>query len=655
MAARLDGATSRYLLQHADDPVDWHPWGPDAFAEAARRDIPVFLSIGYSTCHWCHVMAAESFRDADTAAELNRAFVCVKVDREERPDIDAAYQEAARRLGAGGWPMSIFLTPDGEPFYAGSYWPQQAAGGRPSFRSVLDGVTRAWTTRRGAVRASVQAIAAELALADAARGTGAEDAEAEADRALAAALRLRDREHGGFGTAPKFPHPMAIEWLLHRHARTGDPEALDAAVGALTAMARGAIHDLVDGGFARYCTDAAWRTPHFEKMLGDNALLLPAYAAAAVLADRDDLAAVARSTASFLLTGFRTAEDVFRSAFDADSGGVEGGSSVWTRAELVDTLAGAGLDGEHWAVQLGADAAGEEARPLQLTATDDRVTPLPDALRAALVARQSRRPRPRTDDTVLTDGNALAVRGLVKAGLLLDEPEWIAAGAAAAERLHGRVRDDGRIAHTAVGDGGFLLDHAATALAELELFGATGDTVWFHRALSLAAAADRWFRDERGGWFDTATHELFTRPKTRTDDGMPAGTSVMIEVCLLLAGLTGDLAWRQRAIDAIPGSRAGAQPTRHGWLLRQLEWLSAPQREVAVVGRPGPARDALGRIAQGRPRPGAVTVVADAAADDIPLLAGRTEVDGVAAAYVCEALACRRPVTSVADLGALLS
>src|SRR6185312_15486670 len=233
------------------------------------------------------------------------------------PDIDAAYQEAARRLGAGGWPMSIFLTPDGEPFYAGSYWPQQAAAGRPSFRSVLDGVTRAWTTRRGAVRASVQAIAAELALADAARGSGTGDAEAEADRALAAALRLRDREHGGFGTAPKFPHPMAIEWLLHRHARTGDPEALDAAVGALTAMARGAIHDLVDGGFARYCTDAAWRTPHFEKVLGDNALLLPAYAAAAVLADRDDLAAVARSTASFLLTGFRTAEDVFRSAFDA--------------------------------------------------------------------------------------------------------------------------------------------------------------------------------------------------------------------------------------------------------------------------------------------------------------------------------------------------
>jgi uncharacterized protein YyaL (SSP411 family) len=481
------------------------------------------------------------------------------------------------------------------------------------------------------------------------------DTEAEADRAFAAALRLRDRVNGGFGTAPKFPHPMALEWLLHRHARTGDRHALDAAVDALTAMARGAIRDLVGGGFARYCTDAAWRTPHFEKMLADNALLLPAYAAAAVLADRDDLAAVARSTASFLLTQFRTAEGVFRSAFDADSGGVEGGAFVWTRAELVDTLAAAGLDAEQWALQLGLEAPGGEARALRLASDDDRVSPLPDAVRAALIAGRSRRPRPRTDDTVHTDGNALAIRGLVKAGQMLDEPEWIAAGAAAAEQLHERVRDDKRIAHTAAGDGGFLLDHAATALADLELFGATGDPVWFHRALSLATAAERGFRDDRGGWFDTSTLELFTRPKTRTDDGLPAGTSVMIEVCLVLAGLTGDLAWRQRAIDAIPGGRATAQPTRHGWLLRQLEWLSAPQREIAVVGRPGPERDALGRIAQGRPRPGAVTVIADAGAGDIPLLADRTEVDGAPAAYVCERLSCRRPVTSVADLRALLS
>lgn len=663
MAARLAGSTSAYLLQHLDDPVDWYPWTADAFADAARRDVPVFLSIGYSTCHWCHVMAAESFEDAETAAVLNASFVSIKVDREERPDIDAVYQDAARALGAGGWPMSIFLTPDGEPFYAGSYWPKAAAAGRPSFRGVLDGVSRAWNGRRGAVHASVQSLAAELALADRERSVGGSgDAETVAERAFAAARRLRDGERGGFGTAPKFPHPMAIEWLLHRHARTGDPEALEIALHALTAMARGGIHDLLDGGFSRYCTDADWRMPHFEKMLPDNALLLVAYATAAVLADREDLAAVARSTAEFLLGGFRTGEGMYRCAFDADSDGVEGGYYRWTGRELTQTLIAAGVDAGHWARVLGVDTgpAAEEGSALVLSgAGDDRATPPPgwDAVRAALAGQRSQRTAPRTDDAVLTDANALAVRGLVRAGLLLDEPAWIAAGAACARRLHERVRSDGRIGHGAGGDGGFLLDHAAMALADLELFQATGDPIWFTRGAALASVTDERFRDEGGGWYDTEVQELFARPKMRTDDMVPAGTSVMIEVCLLLGGLTGDLEWRRRADEAVAGSRASAQPTRHGWLLRQLEWLSAPQREVAIVGRPGPARELLARIARGRPRPGTVTVVADPsrAADAIPLLAGRTEVEGAPAAYVCRSLTCRRPVTTGEALRALLA
>ncbi|GAA3768909.1 thioredoxin domain-containing protein [Microbacterium kribbense] len=671
MADRLAGSRSRYLLSHRDDPVDWHPWGEGAFAEAARRDIPVFLSIGYSTCHWCHVMAAESFTDEATARQLNEGFVCVLVDKDARPDIDAVHQAAARALGGGGWPMSVFLTPDRQPFYAGSYWPRIAVGRQPSFRTVLDAIGRTWHGRRNSVRASAQAVAAELAAADQMpAGADRFDPQADADASFEAIRALWDREHGGFGTSPKFPQPMTIEWLLHRHARSGEEEPLQMAVHALTAIARGGIHDLLEGGFARYCTDAAWQLPHFEKMLPDSALLLPAYATAAALTGRADLAAVARGTAEFLLHRFGTAEGTFASAFDADSADGEGGYYRWSGRELRATLTEAGLDAAHWAPVLGvppaaadADEAGFVPHLRSPRSTED--APSGDApavpppgwseVRAVLARRRAGRPAPATDATVLTDWNALAARGLVRAGLALGEAGWIAAAAVTTERLHERIGADGAIGHTGRGDPGFLLDHAATALADLELCQATGDPIWYERGSRLAQTALARFWGERGGWYDTAADELFVRPRTHTDDAVPAGTSVMIEVCLLLAGLSGDLTWRQRALDALSATHRDIQPTRHGWRLRQCEWLSGREREVAIIGPAGPARDVLARIAQGRPRPGTVTVVADSGAESIPLLAGRTRIDGAPAAYVCQSLACRAPVTAAADLRALLA
>jgi uncharacterized protein len=676
MVNRLADETSPYLQQHADNPVHWYPWGDEAFAAAGRRGVPIFLSVGYSSCHWCHVMAHESFEDDEVAALLNERFVNVKVDREERPDVDAVYMQAVTAMtGRGGWPMSVFLTPDARPFYAGTYWPREPRHGMPSFPQVAAAVSDAWVERRGEVLESATSIADTLAGHRDAAPADAVDVTVADEAARAVLERAWDRQLGGFGRAPKFPQAMTIEWLLHRHARTGDPDALSASVQALDAMARGGIHDQLAGGFARYSTDAGWLVPHFEKMLYDNALLLPAYATAAALTGGPELARVARSTATYLLAELRTEGGAFVSATDADSEGEEGRYFVWSHDEVVEVVREVDAEPEVWTAFLGVTPDGnwEGTNVLhepvaRTTFATDRGLDLAtfeatwERLRLALLDRRAGRVAPGVDDKVLTSWNALAIRGLVRAGTLLDEPGWVAAAAAAASFLHDHLVDTtGTLHHVwhrgRLGVPAFLEDLAALALADLELFGATGDPRWFERAMALAEEADARFHDEDdGGWFQTAhdAEALYTRPKETWDNATPAGTSVMVEVCLLLAGATGEHRWFARAEEGVRLLQEGARrmPTGYGWLLRQVEALAAGPREVAIVGAPGPARDALVRVAWGRPRPGTTVVVAEpsAAAIAVPLLAGRGEVDGAPAAYVCRDLTCERPVTDPQDL-----
>jgi uncharacterized protein YyaL (SSP411 family) len=683
MPNRLAASTSPYLRQHADNPVDWREWGEEAFAEARDRDVPIFLSVGYSSCHWCHVMAHESFEDEAIAAELNTRFVNVKVDREERPDVDAVYMKAVQGMtGRGGWPMSVFLTPDGEPFLAGTYFPPDDRHGMPSFRRVLTGVSETWRDRRDEVVASAGTIAASIATADALEVVDGLDAVGVTREAADLLLqRAWDRELGGFGRAPKFPQAMTIAWLIARHDRTGEDLPLRAAVQALDAMARGGINDLVGGGFARYSTDARWLVPHFEKMLYDNALLVPAFAAAAARTGERSLVMPALETVEALLTSFATADGTFVAAFDADTAGEEGLTYVWTDAELREVVVAAGHDPDRFARFLGVSPEGNWPEggpgvnvlhhpvPLAEFAAAEGLGELAFAsdwseVRAALRARRDARRQPGVDDKVLTDWNALAIVGLVRAGRSLGRADWIAAAARAADALHATAvatAADGtvRVRHTA-GVDGFLEDHAGLALAELELLAATGEMHRFERALALATAAEARFADPAGGWFQTAAdgERLIARPKETWDNATPAGSGVMAEVCRRLYALTGDGAWWDRADLALRALADGARrmPTGYGNVLRQLEEEAAGRVEVVIVGAPGLARDRLEIAALHAHHPGALVLVAPPDhGDRIPLLAHRGEVDGNPAAYVCRDMVCERPVTDPDELKALLA
>ena len=678
---RLSGSSSPYLRQHANNPVEWFEWGSEAFQAARERDVPIFLSVGYSSCHWCHVMAHESFEDEATAAELNARFVNVKVDREERPDVDAIYMKAVQGMsGRGGWPMTVFLTPDAQPFFAGTYFPKDGRHGMPSFLTVVRSVSDAWAERRDEVVASAADITASIAQADTLEAVDRLDLAGTTRDAAALVLhRAWDRTHGGFGRAPKFPQAMTIAWLLTRFDRTGDDVARSAAVQALDHMARGGINDLLAGGFARYSTDERWLVPHFEKMLYDNALLVPAYAAAASRTADRDLVRVTAETVDALLTAFATSDGPFVAAFDADTDGVEGSTYVWTDAELREVVASTGHDADRFARFLGVTPGGNwheggagitvlhEPVPRDTFAQAEGLDPDAFAadwreVRAALRARRDTRPQPGVDDKVLTDWNGLAIVGLVRAGRTLARTGWVDAAARAAEHLHTTAvtSDAGhvRVQHTA-GVDGFLEDHANLALADLELFGATGDVRWFDRALALAEAADARFADPEGGWFQTSAdgERLIARPKETWDNATPAGTSVMIEVCRRLHALTGDARWWEPAERALRllADPARRMPTGFGAVLRQLEELAAGPVEVVIVGAPGTARDRLERAVLDAHHPSAVVVVAAPDHGDVvPLLAHRTEVDGRPAAYVCRSMVCERPLTDPADVARLL-
>ena len=659
MANRLASATSPYLQQHRDNPVDWWEWGPEAFEEARRRHVPVLLSIGYAACHWCHVMAHESFEDPATAAVMNENFVSIKVDREERPDVDAVYMQATTAMtGQGGWPMTCVLDHDANPFFAGTYFPDRPRHGQPSFRQVLAAIAEAWRDRPEVVRRVAGSLREHLNQ-QAAAAAGPIDAEV-LDAAVRTLAREFDEAAGGFGTAPKFPPSMVLEFLRRQVGPSGG-EARRMLDATLEAMARGGIHDQLGGGFARYATDRFWVVPHFEKRLYDNALLLGLYARwGTELGDR-----VARGTADFLLRELRTAEGGFASALDADSEGVEGRFYAWTPAQLVEAL---GEDDGRWAAEVfevteeGTFEHGSSTLQLLRDPDGADAARLVD-VRARLLAARANRVRPARDDKVVAAWNGLAITGLCDAGVLLEEPAYVTAAVVAGELLadvHGggvpsgpagrlrRVSRDGVAGRPAA----VLEDLGDVASGYLSLLQATGDAVWLERARVLLDDALERFRAGDGGFFDTAhdAEALVARPRDAADNASPSGLSAIVHALAGYAALTGSAPHRRAAEEALATAATLAEraPRFAGWSLAAARSMLDGPPEIAVVGAPGPARDALAAAA--RRRPGAVVVVADGPRDDIPLLAGRTPVDGAPAAYVCRHQVCARPVTDPADL-----
>lgn len=652
MANRLASATSPYLLQHASNPVDWWEWGPEAFAEAKRRDAPILLSVGYSACHWCHVMAHESFEDETTAAYLNEHYVSIKVDREERPDVDAIYMQATTAMtGHGGWPMTCVLDHDGNPFFAGTYFPPEPRHGQPSFTQVLQGLSDAWVNRGHDV-ARVAGNLREHLNEQSSLPAGLVD-RAVLDNAVSKLRSEFDMANGGFGGAPKFPPSMVLEFLV----RHGSHDALAMVDDTLEAMARGGIHDQLGGGFARYSVDAQWVVPHFEKMLYDNALLLR------VCADRrTPMAAWAgEGIADFLIRELRTDEGGFASALDADSEGVEGRFYVWTPAQLVEVL---GAEEGAWAAELfsvtdtGTFEHGASTLQLLRDADDmDRWI----AARDRLLEARADRVRPERDDKVVAAWNGLAISGLARLAAWLDEPQYLDAAVAAGELLLDLHLVDGRLRRVSrdgvVGTpAGVLEDHGAVAAGFLDLLQATGDSRWLTAATSLLDTALAHFRADDGGFFDTAddAESLVARPRDPSDNASPSGLSALLHALVTSSALTGDLRHREAAEAALATVHALAvrTPRFAGWSLAAAAAMLDGPHEIAIVGPPGAHRESLANLA--RHHPTAVVVVADGPDEAIPLLAGRGPVEGRAAAYVCRHHVCAAPVTEVDDLRAAL-
>jgi uncharacterized protein YyaL (SSP411 family) len=671
---RLAAATSPYLLQHADNPVDWWEWGPEAFEEARRRDTPILLSVGYAACHWCHVMAHESFEDRATASYLNEHFTCVKVDREERPDVDAVYMQATTAMtGQGGWPMTVVLTPDGEPFFAGTYFPDRPRHGQPAFRQVLEALSDAWTNRRDEVGRVAEDVSGHLRQQGIVAGEEPIDAEVLAG-AVTSLARDFDNRSAGFGGAPKFPPSMVLEFLLRHAARTGSPNASGMAGRTLRAMARGGIYDQLGGGFARYSVDRDWVVPHFEKMLYDNAQLLGVYARWWRQTGDPLAARVAQETADFMIAELRTDQGGFASALDADSEGVEGRFYAWTPAQLVEVL---GPDDGAWAADLfGVTETGTfEAGASTLQLPEDPDDPGRwESVRERLRAARSERVRPARDDKVVAAWNGLAIASLAEAGVLLQEGRYVDAAVDAA-RLVVHRHLDGRTLRRVSKDGvvgqhaGVLEDYACVASGLIALVSATGDVTWLWTARTLLNEALAMFRAPDGGFFDTAENaeQLITRPRDPSDNASPSGQSALVHALLAYAAVTGSGRHRDAAEEALRSVRTLAErvPRFAGWSLAAAEAALAGPLEVAVVGPEGdPARAALEAVAREASSPGLVLVTGEPSAaapgstddpDVVPLLAGRGLVDGRAAAYVCRGMVCRRPVTDPDELRELLA
>ena len=658
MANALAQETSPYLLQHSENPVDWMPWGEAALRRAREEDRPLLVSIGYSACHWCHVMERESFEDESAAALMNEHFVCVKVDREERPDVDALYMEAVQAMtGQGGWPLNIFLTPEQAPFYGGTYFPPEPGHGRPSWRQVLLAVADAWEKRSDELREDAAGMTQRLT--GAASLTASDDpiTAATLDQAVASLQAGFDSVNGGWGQAPKFPASSAIEFLL---ARGEHPMALQ----SLRAMASGGIHDQVGGGFSRYSVDASWTVPHFEKMLYDNALLARAYLHGWLASGDELLRRTCEETLDWALREMRAPDGGFYSALDADSEGVEGKFYVWTVGELVSAL---GPDADHALGWLGATEHGNfhEGPPGSNVLESRGPEPDPQTrarIRARLLEVRARRVRPGTDDKRVTSWNALMVCALAEAGAALERPDYLDAARDTTVFILQKLRDpDGRLLRTynqgRAKQPAFLEDHAFLLEALIALYEATFEDHWFTAARAQADELTELFGDAvNGGFFSTATggEALIARRKELEDQPIPSGGASAALGLLRLALLTGESAYEQAALGHLRLVHVIA--TRHahafGHTLQAIDLYVGPSREVALVGGDIAALERVVRSAL-RPR----TVLAGTYAggeSTVPLLAAREPVDGQAAAYVCERFACQRPVTEPDDLAALL-
>jgi uncharacterized protein len=694
MADRLRDATSPYLLQHADNPVDWWQWGEEAFEEARRRDVPVLLSVGYSACHWCHVMAHESFEDQATADLVNEVVVPIKVDREERPDVDAVYMTATQAMtGQGGWPMTVFLTPDREPFYSGTYYP------RDHFKRLVTAVAKAWREERDGVIGQAGKITAALAGSAGAVSPGQSESSRESalawtemaaqvsDNAVGLLARRYDARRGGFGGAPKFPPSTTLEFLLRTSYRGADPrgdQALAMVAGTAEAMARGGIYDQLGGGFARYSVDAEWVVPHFEKMLYDNAQLASVYTHWWRRSGGDLARRVAVQTCDWMIADLRTGEGGFASAFDADSDGEEGAFYVWTPAELAEVL---GPDDGAYAAQLFAvTEAGtfERGRSVLQLPADPADAARYERVRPELLAARNSRAWPGRDDKVVAAWNGLAIGAFAEAGLVFDRPDYVEAATGAAELLSAVHLNGGRLARTSMNgvagrSAGVLEDYANVAAGFLTLAGVTGGARWVGIAGELLEAALGHFRGDDGGFYDTADdgERLIYRPADPADGPTPSGTYAVAGALLSYSALTGSARHREAAVAALGPLRdvASRFPQGAGSGLSAAEAFLAGPDEIAVVGPPGDdATRALHRAAAMAATPGAVIALGAGADggdegagdrmvdgadgggrdDAVPLLAGRHLVDGRPAAYVCRNFACQLPVTSADDLIAAL-
>jgi uncharacterized protein len=638
---RLAGATSPYLLQHADNPVDWHPWDEEALALARAEDRPILLSIGYAACHWCHVMEHESFEDDETAALMNEHFVCIKVDREERPDLDALYMDAVVALtGHGGWPMTVFLTPDGEPFYGGTYFPPEPRHGMPAFRDLLVAVADAYRERRGEVARQAAALVEAISRSASARPSPEPLTEGlllEASRGL---HRGFDPTWGGWGRAPKFPPPSTLEFLLRLHRRTGDEEALAMVTRTLDAMAAGGMYDLVGGGFHRYSVDERWLVPHFEKMLYDNALLASAYLHAWVVTGSDRYRTVVEETLDYMLRELWL-DGAFASSQDADTDGVEGLTFTWTPAELEAVLGTPRPDllepFEHGRFVVRGELSAEE--------------------RARLFAVREERPKPARDDKAIAAWNGFALAALAEAGRRLERADLIGVAQELAAFLLGPLSaPDGRLWRShrdgRVSGPGYLDDYASVAHGLYELHVATGELRHLDEASRLARLAVELFADERGGGFFLTPADgerLVARTKEFDDNPIPSGNSLLAEVLLRLGRIHGDGELERRGVDVLRVLRdlLTRAPAGFGHALAALDLHLSPPRELAILGPPDAA---VSRAALAGFDP--ATVVAFGPADHVALLAGKGRVDGQPAVYVCERFACRRPVTDPAELAA---
>jgi uncharacterized protein len=660
MPNRLAGETSPYLLQHRDNPVDWYPWGEEALARAREQQKPILVSIGYSACHWCHVMERESFEDAQVAELMNERFVCVKVDREERPDVDAIYMDAVQAMtGHGGWPLNAFLTPDGVPFYAGTYFPPQPRHGMPSWPQVLTAVANAWATQRDEIENNNERMLARLRGAAAIEPPEAEFDAGALDRAAAGLRQGYDWQHGGWGRAPKFPQSSVIEFLLRRGER-------EMSLHVLRAMATGGMYDQVGGGFARYSVDAQWIVPHFEKMLYDNALLARAYLHAHQVSGEPLYERVCRETLDWALRELHQPEGGFASALDADSEGVEGKFYVWTLEEVREAL---GEDLAQVAIgYLGITEQGnftdphhpEETAGANIPVRASADPPQREEIRRRLYEVRSRRVWPGLDDKRLTAWNALMVSALAEAGAVLADSRYLDAARGCAQFLCTTMRTDGgrgrllrTYNHGRARLAAYLEDHAFLLEALLALYEATFEPRWFEEARRVADELLEHFLDrERGGFFSTAHdhEELVARRKELEDAPIPAGQSAAALGLLRLAALTGEARYEDAAVGVLRllHTVAPQHPTAFGHLLQALDFHLAPVREVALVGDD---LEPFTRVVRSTLRP---YVVVAGGEGPVPLLEGREPVEGRPAAYVCERFACRRPVTEPQELAAAL-